>query len=58
LWSLEKSLVSSTQQVALQGPYTYPCFTAGCTWDRLRGTTRIALVNPNSGPGTSMDANW
>jgi hypothetical protein len=55
---MQASLVASPQQVALQGPYAYPCFTAGCTWDRARGAARIALLNPNSGPGSAVDANW
>lgn len=51
-------MVKSSQQVAIQGPYSSPCTTAGCTWQRTKGTARIALANPNSGPGSSRDAAW
>lgn len=51
-------MVKSSQQVAVQGPYATPCFTTGCTWMRAKGVARVVLANPNSGPGTKVDANW
>lgn len=60
LWDLLVSMLRSPQQVFVQGPYLTPCFTAAstCAWTRLKGSARIALANPNSGPGTAKDANW
>lgn len=58
LWSLEVGMVQSTQQIGIQGPYVYPCTTATCAWTRATGAARIALANPNSGPGTAVDAGW
>jgi len=51
-------MVQSTQQIGIQGPYVYPCTTATCAWTRATGTARIALANPNSGPGTAVDSSW
>lgn len=58
LWDLEVSLIKSPQQIAIQGPYTPPCTTATCTWQRAIGTARIVLANPSSGPGTAVDSAW
>lgn len=58
LWNLEVSMVQSSQQIAVQGPYATPCFAAGCTWMRAKGVARVVLANPASGPGTKSDANW
>lgn len=54
-------MLRSPQQVFVQGPYLYPCFTAAatCAWTRLKANPpRIALANPNSGPGTAADSKW
>lgn len=58
LWSLEASMMQSSQQIAVQGPYATPCFTSGCTWMRAKGVARTVLANPASGPGTKSDPNW
>lgn len=56
LWSLQTSMLQSSQQVSVQGPYVVPCFTATCAWMRVKGAARVVVANPNSGPGTQQDA--
>jgi hypothetical protein len=54
-------LTSSTQQIGVPS-YYYPCFTstASCHWNRTSGNaaTRLVIINPNSGPGTTVDPNY
>lgn len=58
LWNLLVSMLRSPQQVAIQGPYVAPCFTSTCAWQRAKGTARITVANPASGPGTSSNLQW
>lgn len=51
-------MLQSSQQVFVQGPYVYPCFTATCVWTRVKGAARVVVANPGSGPGTSKDPKW
>lgn len=50
-----------TQQLAIPS-YIYPCSTAAnCDWTQLLNgapTVGIAIINPNSGPGTTFDPNY
>ncbi|KAF6262701.1 hypothetical protein COO60DRAFT_586329 [Scenedesmus sp. NREL 46B-D3] len=61
LWDLEVRLTSSTQQIGVPS-YYYPCFTntASCHWSRTSGSaaTRLAIINPASGPGSAVDSNY
>jgi len=45
------------QQIAVPS-YYYPCFTAGCLWDKTKAGAGLAVINPASGPGTAVDVNY
>lgn len=51
----------ASQQLAIPS-YIYPCNAAsGCYWTQLLNgspTVGIAIINPNSGPGTALDTNY
>jgi hypothetical protein len=38
--------------------YYYPCFTAGCVWQRTKGNAKLVIINPASGPGAAVDSNY
>jgi hypothetical protein len=38
--------------------YYYPCFTAGCVWQRTIGKAKLVIINPASGPGAAVDSNY
>ncbi|KAG0559922.1 hypothetical protein KC19_10G139500 [Ceratodon purpureus] len=60
VWSAEKTAASSNSATDIYAPsYVYPCSgTPGCAWDVFKNGSTLAIINPNSGPGTTCNSDY